>query len=195
MPPLSDPPLRLTVAADATPAPSAIAARAMALSTLEAAQEVLPERQNAVLPLVPYLDSLRWVFIAAALAGIAVAIYARPAPHERTHLQCPILPSSRIQGLHLVELESAERVAPAMIRHLTHPHRAMASTSAVPCAVTTPTGRSFATIRFLTCHLQRHPPALGAWLAPARAGGLDRRPVTWPARDSLNRMVENETIH
>ena len=29
------------------------------------------------LPLVPYLDSLRWVFIAAALAGIAVAIYAR----------------------------------------------------------------------------------------------------------------------
>lgn len=37
----------------------------------------LVETQNALLPLVPYLDSLRWVFIAAALAGIAVAIYAR----------------------------------------------------------------------------------------------------------------------
>jgi hypothetical protein len=38
---------------------------------------VLAETQNAVLPLVPHLDTLRWVFIAAALAGIAVAIYAR----------------------------------------------------------------------------------------------------------------------
>ena len=33
--------------------------------------------QSAVLPLVPYLDTLRWVFIAVALAGIAVTIYAR----------------------------------------------------------------------------------------------------------------------
>jgi zinc D-Ala-D-Ala carboxypeptidase len=38
---------------------------------------VLAETQGAVLPLVPYLDTLRWVFIAAALGGIAVAIYAR----------------------------------------------------------------------------------------------------------------------
>ena len=44
---------------------------------VEVAQEVLAETQGAVLPLVPYLDTLRWVFIAAALAGIAVAIYAR----------------------------------------------------------------------------------------------------------------------
>ena len=29
------------------------------------------------LPLVPYLDTLRWLFIAIALSGIAVAIYAR----------------------------------------------------------------------------------------------------------------------
>jgi hypothetical protein len=28
-------------------------------------------------PLVPYLDTLRWMFIAIALAGIAVAVYAR----------------------------------------------------------------------------------------------------------------------
>jgi len=41
------------------------------------AQEVLAEAQGAVLPLVPYLDSLRWVFIALALAGIAVAVWAR----------------------------------------------------------------------------------------------------------------------
>lgn len=44
---------------------------------LEVAQSVLAETQSAVLPLVPYLDTLRWVFIAAALGGIAVTIYAR----------------------------------------------------------------------------------------------------------------------
>ena len=44
---------------------------------VEVAQSVLAETQSAVLPLMPYLDTLRWVFIAAALAGIAVTIYAR----------------------------------------------------------------------------------------------------------------------
>ncbi len=38
---------------------------------------VQAETQTAILPLVPYLDTLRWVFIALALAGIAVAIWAR----------------------------------------------------------------------------------------------------------------------
>ena len=44
---------------------------------VEVAQEVLAETQSAILPLVPYLDTLRWVFIAVALAGIAVTIHAR----------------------------------------------------------------------------------------------------------------------
>ncbi|MBK5946474.1 peptidase M15 [Rhodobacter veldkampii DSM 11550] len=44
---------------------------------VEVAQGVLAEAQGAVLPLIPYLDSLRWIFIALALAGIAVAIWAR----------------------------------------------------------------------------------------------------------------------
>ena len=44
---------------------------------VEVAQSVLSETQSAVLPLVPYLDTLRWVFIAVALVGIAVTIYAR----------------------------------------------------------------------------------------------------------------------
>ena len=44
---------------------------------VEVAQKVLAEAQGAVLPLVPYLDSLRWLFIALALAGVAVAIWAR----------------------------------------------------------------------------------------------------------------------
>ncbi|MDB4111687.1 D-Ala-D-Ala carboxypeptidase family metallohydrolase [Yoonia sp.] len=44
---------------------------------VEVAQEVLAEAQGAVLPLVPYLDSLRWLFIAVALAGLAVAVWAR----------------------------------------------------------------------------------------------------------------------
>lgn len=43
-------------------------------ASVEVAQEVLAEAQGAVLPLVPYLDSLRWLFIALALAGIAVAV-------------------------------------------------------------------------------------------------------------------------
>jgi hypothetical protein len=44
---------------------------------VEVAQEVLAKAQGAILPLVPYLDTLRWVFIALALLGIAVTIYAR----------------------------------------------------------------------------------------------------------------------
>ena len=44
---------------------------------VEVAQELLAEAQGAVLPLVPYLDTLRWVFIALALGGIALAVWAR----------------------------------------------------------------------------------------------------------------------
>lgn len=44
---------------------------------VEVPQSVLAETQTAILPLVPYLDTLRWVFIAVALGGIAVTIYAR----------------------------------------------------------------------------------------------------------------------
>ena len=44
---------------------------------VEVAQSVLTETQTAILPLVPYLDTLRWVFIAVALVGVAVTIYAR----------------------------------------------------------------------------------------------------------------------
>ncbi|MCA0871389.1 DUF882 domain-containing protein [Seohaeicola saemankumensis] len=44
---------------------------------VEVAQQVLTETQTAILPLVQYLDTLRWVFIAVALVGVAVTIYAR----------------------------------------------------------------------------------------------------------------------
>jgi hypothetical protein len=44
---------------------------------IEGVREVLAEAQGAVLSLVPYLDTLRWVFIALALGGIAVAVWAR----------------------------------------------------------------------------------------------------------------------
>ena len=44
---------------------------------VEVMQEVLAEAHGAILPLVPYLDTLRWVFIALALAGIAVTVWAR----------------------------------------------------------------------------------------------------------------------
>ena len=52
---------------------------------MEVAQSVLAEPQSAVLPLVPYLDTLRWVFIAVALGGIAVTIYARLDDWGRGH--------------------------------------------------------------------------------------------------------------
>jgi zinc D-Ala-D-Ala carboxypeptidase len=44
---------------------------------VEVAQEVMSEAQGAILPLVPYMDTLRWLLIALALGGIAVAIWAR----------------------------------------------------------------------------------------------------------------------
>jgi hypothetical protein len=49
----------------------------VAAAGVDVAQQVLAETQSAILPLVPYLDTLRWLFIAVALSGIAVAIYAR----------------------------------------------------------------------------------------------------------------------
>ncbi len=36
---------------------------------VKVAQNILTETQSAILPLVPYLDTLRWVFIAMALGG------------------------------------------------------------------------------------------------------------------------------
>ena len=52
---------------------------------VEVAQEMLAEAQGAILPLVPYLDSLRWVFIALALGGIAVAVWARVDDWKKGH--------------------------------------------------------------------------------------------------------------
>ena len=40
-------------------------------------QDVLAETQSTIQPLVPYLDTLRWLLIAIALIGIAVTIHAR----------------------------------------------------------------------------------------------------------------------
>ena len=44
---------------------------------IEVLQDVLAETQTTIQPLVPYLDTLRWVLIAIALFGIAVTIHAR----------------------------------------------------------------------------------------------------------------------
>jgi hypothetical protein len=44
---------------------------------VEIAQEILAEAQDAILPLAPHLDTLRWLFIVLALGGIAVAVWAR----------------------------------------------------------------------------------------------------------------------
>ena len=83
-------PLRATVFAAETPPAREVLANgrtmkgggAAGVATLgaagvEVAEQVLTETQTAILPLVPYLDALRLVFIAVALGGIAVTIYAR----------------------------------------------------------------------------------------------------------------------
>ena len=44
---------------------------------MEVAQSLLTDTQTAIQPLVPYLDTPRWVFIAAALGGIAVTTSVR----------------------------------------------------------------------------------------------------------------------
>jgi zinc D-Ala-D-Ala carboxypeptidase len=44
---------------------------------VEITHEVITEAQGTVLPLASHLDTLRWVFIGLALAGIGVAVWAR----------------------------------------------------------------------------------------------------------------------
>nr|WP_319800497.1 D-Ala-D-Ala carboxypeptidase family metallohydrolase [Pararhodobacter zhoushanensis] len=44
---------------------------------VEVLQDVLAETQSTIQPLVPYLDTLRWVLIVIALIGIGITIHAR----------------------------------------------------------------------------------------------------------------------
>jgi len=44
---------------------------------VEVVQQAVTDTQSAVQPLIPYLDTLRWLFIAVALIGIGTTIYAR----------------------------------------------------------------------------------------------------------------------
>jgi len=47
---------------------------------VEVAQSVCAETRTATLLLVPYLDTMRWVFIAVALVGSCIAAINRPWP-------------------------------------------------------------------------------------------------------------------
>jgi len=44
---------------------------------VEVVQQAMADTQSALQPLIPYLDTLRWLFIAVALIGIGTTIYAR----------------------------------------------------------------------------------------------------------------------
>ena len=44
---------------------------------IEITQDTLSDAQSAIQPLIPYLDTLRWAFIALALAGIGLTVWAR----------------------------------------------------------------------------------------------------------------------
>ncbi|WBQ09871.1 D-Ala-D-Ala carboxypeptidase family metallohydrolase [Hyphomonadaceae bacterium ML37] len=72
------PPARETLADSRTMKGSGAAGVAtLGAAGVEVAQTVLAETEAAILPLVPYLDTLRWVLIVVALAGVAITIYAR----------------------------------------------------------------------------------------------------------------------
>ena len=78
------PPARETLADSRTMKGSGAAGVAtLGAAGVEVAQTVLAETQTAIVPLVPYLDTLRWVLIAVALVGVAVTIYARLDDWER----------------------------------------------------------------------------------------------------------------
>jgi zinc D-Ala-D-Ala carboxypeptidase len=44
---------------------------------VEVVQQAVADSQSVLQPLIPYLDSLRWLFISVALIGVSVTIYAR----------------------------------------------------------------------------------------------------------------------
>jgi len=44
---------------------------------VEVVQQAVADTQVAIQPLIPYLDTMRWAFIAVALIGVSVTIYAR----------------------------------------------------------------------------------------------------------------------
>ncbi len=72
------PPARETIAQSRTlKGTGAAGVATVGAAGVEVAQDVLAEAQGAILPLVPYLDILRWLFILLALGGIAVAVWAR----------------------------------------------------------------------------------------------------------------------
>lgn len=73
-----DPPVREVLSESRTMKGAGAAGMAtIGAAGVEVAQQILAEAQGAVLPLLPYLDMLRWLFIVLALAGIAVTVWAR----------------------------------------------------------------------------------------------------------------------
>ncbi|MBW7057552.1 DUF882 domain-containing protein [Paracoccus bogoriensis] len=72
------PPAREALAGSRTMKGSGTAGAAtIGAASIEIAEDILIETQGALAPLVPYLDTMRWAFIALALAGIGLTIYAR----------------------------------------------------------------------------------------------------------------------
>jgi hypothetical protein len=74
-----EPPLAREVLAESRTMKGGGAAGAAMLGAagVEVVQQAVAETQSAILPLVPYLDTLRWLFIAVALIGVSATIYAR----------------------------------------------------------------------------------------------------------------------
>lgn len=55
----------------------AAGAATVGVAGVDMAKSVVSETQGALQPLIPYLDTLRWLCIGLAMIGIGVALYAR----------------------------------------------------------------------------------------------------------------------
>jgi len=77
--PANEPPLAREVLAESRTMKGGGAAGVATLGAagVEVVQQAVADTQSALQPLVPYLDTLRWLFIAVALIGVGVTIYAR----------------------------------------------------------------------------------------------------------------------
>jgi zinc D-Ala-D-Ala carboxypeptidase len=84
------PPAREMLAVSRTMRGSGAAAVAtLGAAGVEVVQDVLAETQSAIQQLMPYLDALRWVFIAVALAGIGHAVFCCTSAGANRHRSMP----------------------------------------------------------------------------------------------------------
>jgi hypothetical protein len=57
--------------------PAAEGVATIGAAGVEVVQQAVTDTQSTLQPLISYLETLRWLFIAVALIGVGITIYAR----------------------------------------------------------------------------------------------------------------------